>query len=115
MHSPYEQLIELYSDRKNGMSFINKNGQCDSELQVLEERFQSEFQGELKKEGIIIDKLSTYLTEDLMKLSISLEYHISNPDIHTLFEIKINQTDISIEYFFIHDGSHTLSETKTKL
>jgi hypothetical protein len=63
---------------------------------LLEQRFQSQFQGELKREGIIIDKLSTYLTEDRMKLSISLEYHTGNPDIHTLFEIKINQTDISI-------------------
>jgi hypothetical protein len=82
---------------------------------LLEQRFQSQFQGELKREGIIIDKLSTYLTEDRMKLSISLEYHTGNPDIHTLFEIKINQTDISIEYFFIHDGSHNLTDTKALL
>jgi hypothetical protein len=80
---------------------------------LLEERFQSEFQADLLKLGIYVDKLCTYLSEDRQKLSISTEYHLAKSSSHFLFEIKIFQKDITIEYLFIHDGKHKSEETKS--
>lgn len=65
--SPYDCfdiLVRLYETKKNGVSTFHKNSLGDTEAAILEERFQSEFQAELLKVNIVVDKLSTYLSED---------------------------------------------------
>jgi hypothetical protein len=60
--NPLHLLRSTYSNRRSGVSLLH-HPHADSELQLLEGRFQGELRGELKRKGISIDKLSTYLSE----------------------------------------------------
>jgi hypothetical protein len=62
--SPYDLLVETYETKKSGMSALHRNNEGETDLVTLEERFQSDFQGALLKVGVVVDKLSTYLSED---------------------------------------------------
>ena len=112
--NPFEQLQSAYSNRKSGMSIAEyKTG--ESELQILEARFQSELRAELKRKNVIIDKLSTYLSEDCQSLSICIEYHLNGTEETILFEIKMNYSEITLEYMFIHDDIQKNHEVRATL
>ncbi len=68
--------------------------------------------GELKRRGITIDKLSTYLSEAGESLSICLEYHLNSTSEGALFEIKINYSELQLEYMLIHDESQKNQEVR---
>ena len=63
----------------------------------------------------MVDKLSTYLSENNEALSISIEYHLNSYSSHYLFEIKLMEKDISVDYIFIHGSGHQTMETKVFL
>ena len=110
-----DTLNEIYDQRKSGISMFAHGSKSDQELQAIEECFQKHFQAELLKVGIVIDKLSTYLSEDSNKLSICTEYHPEGLSNTLLFEIKINQTEVNLEYIFIHDEKVSSSQIKNRL
>ena len=62
LSNPMDALNEIYDHRKSGVSMFQHGSRSEQELQAMEETFQRHFQVELKRVGVIIDKLSTYLS-----------------------------------------------------
>lgn len=60
----------------------------------------------MKNNNLIIDKLSTYLSNNGQYLSICIEYHENRKDQTTFFEIKSRNTGEELEYMFIHDENN---------